>query len=344
MAAAVTGQEAAMRLPEPRGPASRFLLRHLREPPHALPDGPPAAGDPLVGEDSALALYLLYELHYRSFDEVDEAWEWHPDLLRLRGRLEGAFLERLVEEAGPPAAAEATGVAEGLRALVDADDGPSVSRHLAARGTLHQFLEFVVHRSAYHLKEADPFSWALPRLAGRTKAALVEIQADEYGGGVEARMHSSLFRQTMEALGLDGRYGAYLDHLPGPTLATVNLMSLFGLHRRWRGAIVGHLAVTEMTSTEPNRRYGNGLRRLGFGPPATEFYDEHVEADAVHEQIAAHDLAGSLALEGPVMAGDVLFGARALLVLDRLVGAHQLAAWRAGRSSLRRPLAAPVPA
>ena len=34
------------------------------------------------------------------------------------------------------------------------------------------------------------------------------------------------------ALGLDPSYGAYLDLIPGVTLATVNLMSLFGLHRR----------------------------------------------------------------------------------------------------------------
>jgi hypothetical protein len=45
----------------------------------------------------------------------------------------------------------------------------------------------------------------------------------------------------MRALGLDPEYGAYLEHLPAPALATVNLMSLCGLHRRLRGAIVGTL-------------------------------------------------------------------------------------------------------
>ena len=89
----------------------------------------------------------------------------------------------------------------------------------------------------------------------------------------------------MRALGLDDAYGAYIEGLPGITLATVNLMSFCGLHRRLRGAIIGHLAVFEMTSSMPNRRYGDGLRRLGFGPEATYFYDEHVEADAVHESI-----------------------------------------------------------
>jgi hypothetical protein len=165
---------------------------------------------------------------------------------------------------------------------------------------MDQVLEFLVHRSAYQLKEADPHSWAIPRLAGAPKAALVEIQADEYGGGRPERVHARLFADAMDALGLDSTYGAYLDHIPGVTLATVNLMSLCGLHRRLRGAITGHLALFEMTSSIPNRRYAAGLRRLGVEDPrALAFFDEHVEADAVHEQIAAVDLAGGLARMEP---------------------------------------------
>ena len=152
-----------------------------------------------------------------------------------------------------------------LRAVAAADDGPSLSRYIEREATVEQLLEFVVHRSAYQLKEADPHSWALPRLHGGPKAALVQIQADEYGNGDPARIHAQLFADAMDALGLDPRYGAYIDQLPGSTLATVNLMSLFGLHRRWRGAIVGHLALFEMESSLPNRRYADGLRRLGYG-------------------------------------------------------------------------------
>jgi hypothetical protein len=142
----------------------------------------------------------------------------------------------------------------------------------------------------------------------------------------------------MRALGLDSGYGAYLDHIPGVTLATVNLMSLCGLHRRRRGAIVGHLALFEMTSSVPNRRYANGLRRLGYGADATAFFDEHVEADAVHENIAAVDLAGGLVRQQPALCADVLWGARALVEVEARWAAHLLAAWEAGRTSLREPL------
>ncbi|HEX3004163.1 MAG TPA: iron-containing redox enzyme family protein, partial [Angustibacter sp.] len=91
----------------------------------------------------------------------------------------------------------------------------------------------------------------------------------------------------------------------------------------------------EMTSTLPNKRYAQGLRRLDAPPEAVAYFDEHVEADAVHEQIAAHDLAGGLVRDEPGLAGDVLFGARVALALDALVSDGLVSAWKRGRSALR---------
>jgi hypothetical protein len=329
------------RLPTPRGPVSEQLIAALADPPGSLADVPVGApADPLGDDDLHLALYVLYELHYRGFDGVDERWEWDLGALALRADLEAVFeagLRRALAGWTPPDADAAT-MDLALRQILEEDDGPSLARRLERSGTIAQFREFLVHRSAYQLKEADPHSWAIPRLSGSPKAALIEIQADEYGGGDPARVHAQLFAEALDALDLDARYGAYLDVLPGVTLATVNLMSLFGLHRRHRGAIVGHLALFEMTSSLPNARYARGLRRLGLDA-ATEFFDEHVEADAVHENIAAYDLAGGLARQEPELAGDILFGARALLYLEDRLARHVLEAWEDDRTSLRRPLA-----
>jgi hypothetical protein len=330
-------------LPSPRGDTSAALLAALVRAPHHLRPVPlPTGGDPLADEDLQLALYLCYELHYRGLPGVDERWEWSPSLLALRGALEERFEAALREEVGdvgPAPAPEAMDVA--LRAIEAADDAPSVSRHVERHATLDQILEFVVHRSAYQLKEADPHSWAIARLSGPPKAALVEIQADEYGGGRPERVHAQLFADTMEALGLDSTYGAYLEQIPAATLATVNLMSLCGLHRRLRGAIVGHLALFEMTSSIPNRRYAAGLRRLGIDTPAaTEFFDEHVEADAVHEAVAVVDLAGGLARREPALARDILWGASALVAVEGRWARRLTAAWERGATSLRVPLPA----
>jgi Iron-containing redox enzyme len=326
-------------LPAARGDASALLIEHLSEPVHELPWVAIDPTEPLVDDDLHLALYLCYELHYRGLPGVDERWEWEPSLLAARREWEELFERALLTSVGAPRAPD-DDMDLALRAIVDADDAPPLSTYLERQGTLGEMLEFVVHRSAYQLKEADPHSWAIPRLSGRPKAALVEVQGDEYGGGRPERIHAELFAVAMEELGLDRTYGAYVERLPGVTLATVNLMSLLGLHRRWRGAIAGHLAAFEMTSSLPNRRYGNALRRLGFGARATDFFDEHVEADAVHENVAAVDLAGGLAHQEPAVAADVLWGARALLDVEARWASHLLDAWQAGRSSLSATRAA----
>ena len=328
-----------------RGPLSGRLLRLLRGQPHAYPGLVDAArgaadqaSDGLTDEDLQVSLYLLYELHYRGLAGVDERWEWHPDLVATAAVLESVAeeaLRKLVAPALPPSPTSPKDVPAALARLVSDDSSPSLSAYLSRRGSRSQYSEFLMHRSIYHLREADPHSWAIPRLSGPPKCALVEIQSDEYGGGRPEWMHASLFAASMRGLGLSDDYGHFASAVPAITLAWANTMTLFGLHRRLRGAAVGHLAALEMNSSLPNRRYGNGLRRLGFGPEVTRFFDEHIEADAVHEQIAAHDLAGALAVREPGLVDDILFGAAAALATDGLVATHLLAAWEAGRSSMR---------
>jgi hypothetical protein len=334
---------ATPRLPAPRGPLSELLISTLGEP-AAAPDRPldlraVAAEDGVFGEDFQLALYLLYELHYRGFAEVDERWEWHPAALVLRAELEADFEAALRERVGAEGDIDPDRLGEAIVRATEADDGPQLSAYMERHANVEQFREFLIHRSAYQLKEADPHSWAIPRLDGPAKAALVEVQADEYGGGRPDRVHSTLFAKAMQTLDLDATYGAYLDRIPAVTLATVNLMSLCGLHRRLRGAIVGHLAAFETTSPIPNGRYAKGLRRLGLGDDALDFFDEHVEADSVHENIAVYDMAQGLAIAEPALADDILFGVRALLDLDARFAEHVLAQWEKGASSLLEPLA-----
>src|SRR3954451_19100507 len=341
------GHARDMRLPDPRGPLSEALFRDLAD--GALSattieraDRVAAGGaDALTDEDLQISLAVCYELHYRGFDEVSEDWEWEPGVLRLRAGLERRHLAGLRTLVGPiPASGDS--VDRQLARLIAADDGPSLSSYMAKRGTLDQWREYLTLRSVYHLKEGDPHTFAVPRLSGRTKAAMVEIQADEYGGGSAQRMHSELFAGLMRDLDLDGTYGALWNDAPAAAFASVNTMSLFGLHRRWRGAALGQLACVEMPSPEPSRRYSAGLRRLGFDEGTTVFYDEHVEADAVHEQIASVDMCGSLVSEEPALLPDVLFGAACSLAMAGLAAAPLLGAWDAGRPALRgnRPMAA----
>jgi hypothetical protein len=344
-----------MPVPQPRGPLSAAVLQLLGRPVRRVPLGPTREAvlnvrdeDVLADEDLQLTLTVLYELHYQGIEGADPEWEWSGDLLEVRRVLERRFeaeLRRITRPVTGPLlerlgdAPSADDVARELFALVAADDGPQLSAFMDRRATLEQFREFVTHRSVYHLKEADPHTWSIPRLTGRAKAAMVEVQSDEYGNGHPDEIHAELFARAMDAVGLDSTYGAYLDQIPGVTLATVNLMSFFGLHRRLRGAIVGHLALFEMTSSVPNRRYASGLRRLGYGDDACLFFDVHVVADAVHESVASVDLAGGLARQDPKLGADVIWGAKALLAIDGLWAQHMMQAWENEASSLRPELA-----
>ncbi|MBD7958504.1 iron-containing redox enzyme family protein [Microbacterium sp. Sa4CUA7] len=289
-------------------------------------------------DDVQVSLFLLYALHYGSLADLPVAREWDLDLLGARRVLEAAFEAQLRAEIEVPDAPEATvdAVARLLFSMTAPAPGPSLARYVAKTASVEQLREFLMHRSIYTLREADPHSWAIPRLTGRPKAALMEIQFDEYGSGDAGRAHAGIFAQTMRGVGLDDTYGVYVDVVPAVTLASLNVMSMFGLQRRLRGAIVGHLAAFEMTSSIPNKHYGDGFRRAGFDCDVTAYFDEHVEADAVHEQIAGRDLAGALAEEEPHLVPDIVFGAAACLAVDGWAGEHILNAWQEGRTALWR--------
>ncbi|MFJ5739747.1 iron-containing redox enzyme family protein [Streptomyces microflavus] len=323
-------------LPAPRGPLSDAVIDALRT--DALRTGAdhpaPAVGDAdPFGDDLQLALYILYELHYQGFEGVDDEHEWSPGLLALRRSLEEPFLAALRAGAGTDGDVESA--LSGLLVEPIGDDGHSVSHFLQDHGELWHLREYAALRSLYHLKEADPHAWVIPRLYGRAKAAMVAVEFDEFGAGREADIHARLYADLMTDLSLETAYGHYLDAAPADVLATVNLMSLFGLHRSLRGALVGHFAAVEVTSSPGSRRLAAALKRVGAGPAAQRFYDEHVEADAVHEQVVRRDVIGGLLADEPHLESDIAFGIEATGLLEDRLAARLLAAWRSNSTALR---------
>ncbi|WP_405782784.1 iron-containing redox enzyme family protein [Streptomyces sp. NBC_00859] len=322
-------------LPQARGALSDAVIAVLGGRESGLPsDEDVRRADP-YGDDLQILLYVLYELHYRGFRGTDEELEWDPGLLRVRAAAEAAFLRAL---------RDATAGGDDVQRTVGAllvepvgDDGRSVSRYLRHEGELWQLREYAALRSLYHLKEADPHLWVVPRLRGRAKAAMVAIEFDEFGAGRAENIHAQLFADLMVDLGLDPAYGTYLDLAPAEVLATVNLMSLFGLHRSLRGALVGHFTAVEVTSSPGSRRLAKALRRAGAGAAAQRFYDEHVEADAVHEQVVRREVIGGLLEDEPQLAADIVLGVEATGHLEDRLADHLLAAWRNGDTALRTP-------
>ncbi len=311
-----------MLAPKARGSLSEQVLAALTsgQVPTAVRDG--VADD---REDAQITLWSLYELHYRGFDDVDDRLEWHPDLLALRATLE-AELEATLRERCPEVDL-GDDFAGGLFAFIEQHDGPSVAKYVQRDATHDQVMDLLRWRSIYHLKESDPHAWVVPRLSPGPKAALMELQYDEFGNGDPQLLHANLFAQGLAASGLRPEYGAYIDEAPVEVLEENNAMSLFGLHRRLRAAALGHLAAFEATSSGPSRRLSRGLNRLGFPAEISAYYDEHVEADAVHEQLAVRTIAGAVVEEDPSLVQDVVLGAFSCLDLEDRFARAALARW-----------------
>jgi hypothetical protein len=317
-----------MEIPPPCGPVSRAMadaiggVRTASVP--ALP-----TGSVLTDRDVQLALWLAYELCYRGFDDVDDAREWDLDVLRLRASIEDRFEQELRAATRERLARspDQGSIGDRLLQLVEDDNGPRLSAFLRRDASEEQLRDFLRERSVQQLKESDPQSFLLPRLEGAAKVALAEIQYDEYGAGRPEGLHQRLYAEALAAVGLDPTYGAYVTEVSAVSLASANVMSLFGLNRRLRACGIGHFAAFEASSSVPSRRIVAGLERLGMPAAAVTYFSEHVEADSVHEQVAARDLCGAFVEDHPWLAGDVLFGAACAVHFDQLSGDELLARW-----------------
>jgi hypothetical protein len=337
-----TGAQTAPTLPSPRGPISGAVLDLLASDADATDPAAPLtvdvdvldAADPW-GDDLHLALQVCYELHHRGFSGVDPEWEWNPAVLGLRARLERVFRAAVVADTAiAPDAGPAEVEAEMDALSTEPTDGEGPSWFLRQEGTWQQMREMFALRSIYHLKEADPHAWTIPRLTGQAKASFVAVEFDEFGGGRGDRVHQQLFADLMGAADLDTTYLGYLDRAPAAALVPVNLMTMFGLHRASRGASVGHLAATEMTSSPGSRRLAEALDRMDAPDTCRAFYVEHVEADAVLEQVLRTDVVGDLMRREPSTASDILFGMRAFGLVEDRLAAHMMGAWLAGRPAI----------
>lgn len=323
-------------LPPARGPLSAAVINHLAQK-RGLPDPDRLLAcvlEPLTDDDLHLALWCCYEMHHHGFEGVDDALEWDPDLLAFRSRLERAFETALRAEVHAETLPLDPAIA--LR-IISEWASPPLAATIESSGTIAQLREFAIHRSAYQLKEADAHTFALPRLRGPGRAAMIEIQADEYGSGRRGEAHSELFADAMCELGLSSEFGHFVDRLPGATLATDNLVEMFALHRRLRGALIGHLALFEITSVTPMSHYLSAARRLGGLPAVERFYEVHVEADAHHGHIAMAQMVAGFVADEPHLAAEMVFGAAALSRVESRFARHLLTSWNEDRSSLLEP-------
>ena len=129
---------------------------------------------PSSREDADLTLWMLHELHYRGFDDADDRAEWDPRLLEVRAGLE-ADLEARLRDRFPGVPDDSGDLAAMIFEVIEKFEGASVSGFVHRQATTEQVLHLMRVRSIYHLKEADPSAFVLPRLSGAAQAGLAEL-------------------------------------------------------------------------------------------------------------------------------------------------------------------------
>lgn len=320
-------------LPWPRGPLSASVVSALQRQPGTLGATPPLTNvDAMSDDDFQLALYLCYEMNYRGLANAE--WEWDPGLLNFRTELERIFVARLRDEIGYATARLPGEMMSALEELVADCASSSLAMYLSASGTIDQFREFCVHRSAHQQRSIESETRARPRRADEDEAAMAMIPFDEWGSSDARRVRADFLSAVMTALGLDSSHGSYVEILPGVTLATANLASMFALHPLWRAALVGQLAVSEMTSMESMERYSHALFRFGLERVGRRFSQVDIVVDARRPPLARSQIVAGLIGAGPQLGADLLFGASAVMMLEQRFGDHLLDSWTENRSSL----------
>jgi hypothetical protein len=335
--------DAPVPLPQPRGPVSAALVDVLRRRPWEARLGDAlwwrgAIADAPADDDLQLALFCVYELHYRGLEGVAEDWEWQPDLVRVRHEWEQVLLAGLESEVGAPHSLQQRSREATVARLVETarrGRDSSLAEYVLREAAADQFRELLIHRSVAELRAGDLHAWVLPRLSGSAKAALVGLEASTYGMGRLPLMRAELFRALLRSWRLDPGYGHYVDRVPGVTLLATNVLTLFGLNRRWRGALLGHLAATEVSGWLSSARLAHGHRRLGGSEAGGRYFDEQLVGETHRERLATTDLVGGFLAQQPGLSGDVVFGARCAVLLEDLLAAHVLPRWHRGGSSLR---------
>jgi hypothetical protein len=107
--------------------------------------------------DEQVSLWALHELHYRGFEDVSEALEWHPELLVLRRRLEVRLEHRLRDRFGASSIPTPTAFdADAQFSYAESHDGRSLSAYVRMDADREQVLELLRLHPLYHLKETDP--------------------------------------------------------------------------------------------------------------------------------------------------------------------------------------------
>jgi hypothetical protein len=277
-----------------------------------------------------LMLFWFDDLHHYDNDRS-------PYLHRLRAKIEDAWQTwELSQVPNQRTLAAAVPLALRTRTAEDVDPLPSAGcRYFRDRAPLAAYRRLVAIASLDGLVEASQLSRTLGGVSNAVHGTLTRLLIEEYGGGREARKHSTYFRTMMEGLGMDPTPEAYVDLVPWEVMACINHSFLVSDRRRLFLRYVGGLLHTEMSVPATFRCYLGAAQRLGLPAAATTYWELHIKEDARHGPWMLEEVALPLAARYPADAWEIVLGYDQQRVMSARAGAATAAAAEAAALSAR---------
>jgi Iron-containing redox enzyme len=278
-------------------PAARLASRLER----ALATGAVALDDlmdaePVDARDGALALAAIHDLFVAPVDTVREtvAYQHHPAVVVLKGRLEAALLGRVAELVGESGAPGGATAVESIRALAARDLVPSVYEWVAASARWPELRSFLTMEGGPDGGFDDLVALGQIGLAGEPKLEMARNYWDEMGRGSLPAIHTELQHRMSVAVRLGSTPRALL---PQVALDRSLLCTVFATNRRLQPELVGALGLIELQAGPRCRQVVRGMKRLRAGPDALAFYQEHAEADPRHGKAWLDHVVGPLSTD-----------------------------------------------
>jgi hypothetical protein len=199
---------------------------------------------------------------------------------------------------------------------IEADPLLSKIVHARAPGPLAR--HYLIQQAADFLTEASAMARYITGSYGNLQSTLFNILIDEYGAGVHARKHSTLFEDTLESLGMQTEVHAYWQFYHASSLALVNYFHYVTRNKALFFRYLGALFFTEVTLINTAKRQSAMLRSV-FGKAVDRtYFDEHHHIDQHHGDMALNRLvAPALERFGDEVAAEVLLGFEQFRLLQR---------------------------
>jgi hypothetical protein len=236
---------------------------------------------PIDWRDLLLSLSVIHDLHTAPLRQLDgrERLQHHPAVADLKWRLEEELVAELVRRDEQtdwrlPDTASAAMRAIGVRDMV-----PQIYEWVAEDADRNEIVEFLSLEGGPDGGFDDLVAACQIGLDGAAKLELAQNYWDEMGNGSLARVHTELHRKLSRALGLSC---PPRDLQPVAALERSVLGGLLATNRWLQPEMLGALGLLELQAGPRCRKVVAGLKRIGAGEDALDFYVEHATVDPRH--------------------------------------------------------------